>query len=216
MKEIGNIYLVWRKGKGNLRIPVGLIKKNATMGVRFSYIQEGVKIAQQHGFVCYEGFPEINKEYTENVLEKFGQRLIKSERTDSAGFYSFWGIESKFRDDIYYVLAYSQGLLPTDNFEFLTDFNPTPDLDFISEIAGLSSTNLQNEALNVGDKLLYKLDPSNTFDEYAVMLFKGEVFLGYIKSIHCRVFYKSRKTFTIKIHAIERNGIIKRVFLRIN
>ncbi|MBL7836232.1 MAG: hypothetical protein JNM67_01835 [Bacteroidetes bacterium] len=215
MKELGNIYLVWRKGKGNVRIPVGLIKKSATKGVRFGYIKEGVLKAQQYGFTCYEGFPDISKEYSENVLEKFGQRLMKSERTDSGGFYSFWGIRQEFKDDTYYVLAYSQGLLPTDNFEFLADFNPQPELIFISEIAGLSSTQLSNDTLQIGDKLTYKLESSNEYDKNAVSLFKGEKFLGYIKLIHSRVFYKVNKTISIKVHAIEKNGIIKRVFIKI-
>ena len=78
--NIGTIYLAWRKGKGSRRKIVGLIKKNATSGVRFSYIKAGVEEAQKEGFTPYVDFPDTEKVYSENVLEIFGQRLIKTER----------------------------------------------------------------------------------------------------------------------------------------
>jgi hypothetical protein len=37
-----------------------------------------------------------------------------------------------------YLLAHTQGLVPTDNFEFLADFYLTKNLKFVSEIAGLT------------------------------------------------------------------------------
>jgi hypothetical protein len=67
MKAIGNIHLIWRAGKGSRRI-VGTIK-SASEGIRFQYNQEGVKQAKKLGFVHYEGFPDTDKVYTENVIE---------------------------------------------------------------------------------------------------------------------------------------------------
>jgi hypothetical protein len=69
MKAIGNIHLIWRLGKGSRRISVGTIKKSASEGIRFQYNQEGVKQAKKLGFVHYEGFPDTDKVYTENVIE---------------------------------------------------------------------------------------------------------------------------------------------------
>ena len=82
MKAIANIYLAWRKGKGSSRKIVGVIKKNATEGVRFYYLSKGVEEAQKEGFTPYIDFPDTSKEYTEKVLDIFGQRLIKTERPD--------------------------------------------------------------------------------------------------------------------------------------
>lgn len=215
MKAIGNIFLCWRNGKGNERIPIGVIKKNILEGVTFNYIKEGVDRARNLGFIRYEGFPDVNIKYKENVLEIFGQRLIKSERSDTKAFYDFWGIDSRFKDDVFYMLAYTQGLLPTDSFEFLADFNPFPKLSFVSEITNLTASKISSSFLNRGDELTYQLEPDNKFDSNAVKLFKGNEYLGHIKLIHSRVFHKTKRIYKIKVHSIEKNGYLNRVFILI-
>ncbi len=75
MKAIGNIYLAWRIGRGTRRIIVGVIKKNATLGNYFTYIENGVEEARKLGFSSYEGFPDLEKEYTKNVIKIFGSRF---------------------------------------------------------------------------------------------------------------------------------------------
>jgi len=61
VKAIGTIYLAWRKGKGSRRKIVGVIKKNTTNGVRFSYIAKGVQEAEKEGFTPYIDFPDISR-----------------------------------------------------------------------------------------------------------------------------------------------------------
>jgi hypothetical protein len=46
-----------------------VLLKSASEGIRFQYNQEGVKQAKKLGFVHYEGFPDTDKVYTENVIE---------------------------------------------------------------------------------------------------------------------------------------------------
>lgn len=217
MKAIGNIYLTWRKGKGERRILIGLIRRNKTEGTRFTYIQEGVNNARKLGFSVYEGFPDTTKEYTENVIKIFAQRLMRSERNDIKDFYDFWKIDEKCKDDDYYMLAHTQGILPTDNYEFIADFKPIKGLSFISEIAGLSKTKLTPDTIEVGDVLRYEKEyPPNKHDKYAVKVFKGDLYLGYVKIIHNRVLSKSKRPLKIKVHHIEKNGILNRVFLHIS
>lgn len=218
MKEIGNIFLVWRKGSGDRRIPIGLIKKNILDGVRFSYLHENVETARSLGFNAFEGFPDTTAKriYTENVLEIFGQRLMRSERNDLKEFYEFWKIDTRFKDDIFYMLARTQGLMPTDNFEFLADFNPNKGLSFISEISGLSKSQISSDKLNIGDKLTYVLEPENQFDDFAVKLYLNDLQLGYVKLIHSKVFYRSKSKIQVKVHHIEKNGVLSRVFIDIN
>ena len=153
-KTIKNIYLTWRTGKGDRRIPIGRIKKNSSEGIIFSYFKNNVEEAKKLGFVPFEGFPDIDKIYTSNVLEIFGHRLIKNERSDSKYFYDFWMIEKDRRDDVFYLLAMTQGLVPTDNFEFLADFYPTKNLCFITEISGLSKQNIDSKLLEDNDILV--------------------------------------------------------------
>lgn len=216
MKAVGNIYLVWRKGPGSRRIPIGVIKKNVSEGVRFAYIKENVEKAKAQGFDNYEGFPDINKEYSENVLDIFGQRIVRSERRDLEDYYKFWQINKEHLSSDYYMLANTQGLLPTDNFEFLADFYPVSGLSFVSEISGLSHNEISSDALYIGDELRYELEKQNPHDEYAVKLFKGELFLGYVKTVHSRVFSKmNARGLKVKVHHIEKNGVLKRVFIKV-
>lgn len=216
MKTIGNIQLIWRPGKGSRRIPIGKIRKNVSEGVRFQYNKKGIEEAMKLGFKHYEGFPDTNSEkiYAENVIDIFGQRLIRSERADLKEFYDFWNIDFKRRNSKFYMLAFTQGLLPTDNFEFLADFNPVNSLSFVTEITNLSEAQISSDTLSVGDILSYELEPNNPYDKKAVKIFKGDIYLGHIKLIHSRVFHKTQKQFELIVQGIEKNGVLKRVFVK--
>ena len=214
---IRQIYLVWRKGKSERRIKVGRILRNKTEGVRFIYIKEGVEEAQNSGFTSYPDFPNPDIIYKKNVLEIFSQRLTNTERSDIQKYYDYWDISTELREDKYYVLAQTQGLLSTDNFEFLAEYYPVRNLKFTSEICGLTSRKLQNNTLNEGDILQWKLEPSNPYDRYAVKLYKDNIDLGYVKLIHSKVFHISKyKKFTVKVKSVERNGHINRVFISVD
>ena len=217
MKEIGHIYLSWREGLGKRRHIVGVLKKNATLGIRFSYIQDNIEAAKKDGFSPYTEFPDLKKEYTENVLDIFGQRIMKSERSDISDFYDFWEIDQKFKDDKFYMLAHTQGLNPTDNFEFLADYQPKKNLRFLTDLAGLSNRKLPADSIKSGDVLIYKLETDNEFDDKAVKLFKDDKEIGYVKKIHSRVFYKNKKRpLQLIVKAVEQNGVIKRVFVKVS
>jgi hypothetical protein len=216
MKDIGHIYLSWRESLGKSRHIVGVLKRNATLGVRFSYIKKGVVAAKQDGFSPYTEFPDFDKEYTDNVLEVFGQRIMKSDRSDISDFYDFWEIDSKFKDDKFYLLAHTQGLNPTDNFEFLADYNPSKYLRFLTDLASLSTLKLPADTVKAGDLLTYKLESANEFDDKAVKVFIGDKEVGYIKKIHSRVFYKQKgRLVKLVVKAVEQNGIIKRIFVKV-
>ena len=217
MKAIGTIYLTWRKGKGNSRKRVGVIKKNVSNGVSFAYLMEGVREAEKEGFTPYVDFPDVTKVYSENVLEIFGQRLIKTERPDVQKYLDFWAIDTKYKDDKFYLLAHTQGILSTDNFEFLAEFNPVKGLSFISEICGLTYTKIAPDFIHTGEELRWELDKKNKFDSNAVGVYKGTTFLGNVKLVHCNVFHKTGKQkLTIRVKSIEKNGQLNRVFINIS
>lgn len=217
MKAIGNIYLSWRKGKGFRRYLVGVLKRNAIEGIRFEYDLDEVEKAKKEGFTPYVDFPKLDEEYKTNVLEIFGQRLMKKERADVQSFYDFWEIDPKYKDDIYNMLAYTQGMLTTDNFEFLADFQPTSNLSFVTEIAGISKKELSTGSVKIGDVLKYEKEPGNVHDPNAVKILKGNLHLGYLKKVHCRIFNKKNSDkLTITVKGIEQNGKINRIFVKIS
>jgi hypothetical protein len=141
---------------------------------------------------------------------------MKSERSDIDDFYDFWEINSKFKDDKYYLLAHTQGLNPTDNFEFLADYNPNKNLRFLTDLASLSKLKLPANSLKTGDILTYKLEPNNQYDNKAVKVFKDNTEVGYLKKIHSRVFYKKKgDVLNLVVKAVEQNGLIKRIFVKV-
>lgn len=216
MKSISNIYLSWRKGKGGRRHIVGILKNNSTEGIRFEYLKENLPKAFADGFAPYVDFPDVGKIYTLNVVEIFAQRLMQTERADIQKYYDFWELDKEFLDDKYYMLAYTQGMLSTDNFEFLADFYPKFDLRFVSEISGLSSKKLQAGTVDPEDELRWVKEPNNQFDKDAVMVFKGDTKIGYVKRIHNRVFHKNLKgKLKIVVKSVDQNGTINRIFVRI-
>ena len=217
MKEFDKLYLSWRKGLGTRRFIVGVINQTPDQKFVFSYDENVVNEAKQEGFAPYTEFPDISKKYNGNVLEIFGQRLMKSERPDIQSFYDFWEIDASSTHDKFYLLGHTQGLLPTDNFELLADYNPTPGLRFLTEIAGLSKYNLPSDTVRPGDILTFEIDNGNKFDPDAVKIFKDDMELGYIKKIHCRLFHKpNAENLTIEVKALDKNGIIKRLFVKVS
>jgi hypothetical protein len=215
VKAIGNIYLTWRSGKGQRRHKVGIIRKNSTCGIRFRYLITNEE-ASRMGFTPYTDFPNISKEYSENVLEIFGQRLTKSERGDIQKYYDFWEIEPEHKEDKYYLLAHTQGLLATDNFEFLADYSPLKNLSFTSEICGLSHYKISSDIIKEGDELCWEYDSQNKYDNRAIKVFKKDTLLGYVKIVHSYIFYKhGGQGLKIKVKSIDSNGYLNRIFIKI-
>lgn len=217
MKDIGYIYLSWRQGSGSGRHIVGVLRRNSNDGVRFSYFPKGVADAKKDGFTPYTEFPDVSRTYTENVLEIFGQRIIKSERADISDFWDFWEVDPRYKDDKYYLLGHTQGLNPVDNFEFLADYNPSKNLCFLTDLAALTVLKLSPGSIKQGDVLKFELDKENEYDRHAVKVYKDSLLIGYVKKIHCRVFHKKGgENLNLTVKAVDQNGVIKRVFVKVS
>lgn len=217
MKEFDKLYLSWRKGQGSRRHIVGVLEHASDGRFVFTYDRPSVEKAEKDGFAPYTEFPDIEKSYNGNALEIFGQRLIKSERPDIQSFYDFWEIEPTHKDDKFYMLGHTQGLQPTDNFEFLADYNVVDGLHFLTELAGLSAYQLPSGTLKEGDSLRFELDKDNEHDPEAVTVFKGDTEIGHIKRIHCRVFHKpGAKDLKLSVKSVDKNGVIKKAFIKVS
>jgi hypothetical protein len=217
MKEFDKLYLSWRKGRGSSRHIVGVLEQSADGRFMFSYIKDGVVQAEKDGFAPYTEFPDVSKLYNGNALDIFSQRLIKSERPDIQSFYNFWEIEPQHKDNKFYMLGHTQGLQPTDNFEFLADYNVVDGLHFLTELAGLSTYQLPSGTLKEGDLLGFKLDKKNEYDPEAVTIFKGDTEIGHIKRIHSKVFYKpGAERLKLFVKAVDKNGIINKAFIKVS
>jgi hypothetical protein len=216
MKTFNSLYLAWRMGRGHSRHVVGVIKKKEDVdGFYFRYLITQEE-ADRIGFVPYVAFSDLSKVYTENVLDIFGLRLTQSERSDIQKYYDFWEIEPQYRNDKWYLLARTQGLLATDNFEFLADYYISKKLSFISEVCGLSHRVILPEIFTGCDTLRWQCESQNKQDKYAVKVFKDDIFLGYIKKIHSKVFHrKDGESLKIQVKSIDKNGRVNRIFVKI-
>lgn len=214
--HIKSIYMAWRLGKGYERIVVGEVKSEVSETC-FTYIPEGVEEAAKKGFMCYPAFPNTRKVYSANVLHILSQRLNDARRTDIQQYYDFWEVPKECIGNTYRLLAYTGGMLPTDSFEFLADFEDVRNLSLVTEMAGLSVSNLAHGELQEGDQLTWKLEPDNPHDKDAVRIYKGEKPMGYIKKIHNRLFHREDSdSLSVSVKRVEQNGHINNVFLLIS
>ena len=113
------------------------------------------------------------------------------------------------------MLAYTQGLLPTDNYEFLADFQPVSNLAFITKITGLTKAQISSHNLSIESPLRYELEPGNSFDNKAVKIYTENQYLGHVKKIHSKVFHNAKQKLNISVHNIEKNGVLRRVFIKV-
>ncbi|MDR2117803.1 MAG: HIRAN domain-containing protein [Planctomycetaceae bacterium] len=216
MKTLDDLFLVWRRGRGERRSIVGVVEEE-NGNFQFKYLikpEEAAKI----GFTPYVAFSDMKKVHTENVLDTFALRLTNPARQDIQKYYDFWEIEPEHQKDKWYLLARTQGIRAIDNFELLADYHVTKDLMFFSEICGLSyyRKHIPLNAISESDELRWEKDTDNEYDKYAVKVFKGDLFLGFVKVIHSRVFYKDGgQDIKIKIKSIDKNGTLNRVFIKI-
>lgn len=211
------IYLSWRKEKGSRRKIVGVLKRSANNGITFKYLKEGAEIAKKEGFKEYPGFPlDYNKVYKEDNLDIFSLRLIPYDRKDNKRLLDFW--EAKEVTDKFDLLAFTQGWLPTDNFEFLGNFNPNKDFSFVTDIAGLSHIELEKDFIKIGDRLTYSFEINKEATKNtAIKVWKGNVHIGYIKVIHDNIFHKTKsKSLYLTVKEVEQNGRIKNIFVLVD
>ncbi|MBC36202.1 MAG: hypothetical protein CL663_09195 [Bacteroidetes bacterium] len=217
---VKKIYLSWRKGHSYDRHLVGEFKRTSSQGLTFKYRKDDLNNAIKDGFLCYPDFPHTDKIYTseDNVLELISTRLINLERLDKDRFLNFWEANDNSFDS-FDVLAFTQGRLATDQFEFLGVYFPYEINSFVTEIAGLShNLKEQNIEIEVGEELDYILDPENRYDKNAVAVFsRNGTKIGHVKKVHNRFFYHgSRYNPTITVKAINRNGVINDIFVKVS
>lgn len=216
MVRVREIKVTWKSGVGARRKIVGVLKRSATNGITFQYSKSGCHEAIEEGFSGYTGFPlDYEKIYEEKNLDIFSLRLVPFERKESATVLKFWeaeGIKDKFD-----LLALTQGLLPTDNFEFLGLFYPTKNFRFVTDVAALSHISLPKGSIKIGDTIEYTIEDNNhAFKKKAVKLFKDEFEIGYIKNVHNNIFLEANEKIKLTVKGIEENGIIKNIFLLVD
>ena len=213
---VRKIFLSWRPGPGFPRYIVGRLKRSSTKGVEFRYFPESVEKAQAAGFTSYPEFPVRTEPYNDGVLEIFARRLTCSDRADRSKVLDFWDA-NRPGYDTFDLLALTQGWLMTDNFEFLGQFHPIPDFRFVTDLAYVGPQKLVRDTIVAGDKLRFEFERDNQIDRKAIKVFKGKLFIGYIKQKHCIYFHdlKKKQTVDMTVRAVDQNGVIRQIFVAV-
>jgi len=217
MTEFDKIYLAWRTGTSERRHIVGLLQRLPDGGYVFQYLPEARKLSEEKGFIPYTEFPDLDKQYKDNVVDIFAQRLTRTDRTDSAQFFSFWEVDPQRIQDKFYLLGKTQGLVSTDNFEFLAEYHFEKGIHFLTDVAGLTHLQLSKDSVLPGDNLSFRLEGTNEYDPLAVALFKGDLAVGYIKKVHNKIFHEPDSSLLqVKVKAVEQNGTIRKIFVTVS
>ena len=213
MSKVKEIFLAWRPHRGDRRRLVANLIRDGE-GILFSYQTAELKQAKREGFDFYPGFRDPNKYTSLQAKYLLAMRTIKKGHPFWHPLLDFW--EAREQDDVFDILAYTQGRSPTDDFEFLARFEAEKGLRFTTDIAGLSYSKLEPGFLKVGDRLGVKLEPSNQEDKGAVAVYKGDSKIGYVKQVHNLCFkYSNGLTPTLTVKDLGQNGIIKEVFVKV-
>ncbi|GHS96565.1 hypothetical protein FACS189421_01840 [Bacteroidia bacterium] len=213
MNKFDKIYLSWRVSKGYPRIIIGEILPVGE-DVDFKYIKDGLNQAKKYDFVGYPGL-KIDELEHKNTLNLFSKRLINTDRSDSGELLEFWDIKPEYKDNKLYVLAMTQGMTPTDNFEFLANFKLEQELEFITDIAGLTYSKFDLCRIKKGTEFTFEKENLKQ-DEYAVKVLFNKESVGYIKKGHNMVFHeKESNRLKLEVTHIskENNQIFVRVYL---
>lgn len=213
--DIKTIHLSWRQGKGEERYLVGELRK-AGNEVSFRYNKVNIDLAAKQGFKNYPDFPNTDPSviYTGDLQSIFSLRLMPLTRPDRITYFTFWEIKEQ-PIDWFEELAFTQGRLATDNFEFLAEFPYYENgLRFVTDIASLSHRKLDVSSVSINDKVTFELEPGNRRDPNAVKVLKDGVMLGYIKKGH-NLFFKEANPnrVSLKIKHIEKNGFINQIYV---
>lgn len=214
------IYLLWQSADHSRRYVIGELIENSDKQYSFRYVQgPDLEEAKKLGFDAYPAFPDLNKEYHQNVIESFAMRLPARSREDFQRLLEYWNIQDSNISD-FDLLSITGGQLKTDYFEFIDPHEHKRPAEFLTELAGYAhyADDLMLRNLSRGIALDVELEPKNRWDSYAVKVKYKDKCIGYIKKIHSRTISseigKGRKI-QVYVSNASINGVVNSVLLKV-
>lgn len=215
---VQRIYLSWRPGDGASRRLVGEFwRTDGCIDFRYLLDRRDIVEAVGEGFIGYPDFPLSDRIY-QDVLPIIARRLVDTDRSDRVKYLEQWNAADADIDE-FDRLALTQAWLTNDRFEFLGDFEPRDGLTFVTDLAGQSHYKVERGKVDCNDRLNYKLEPINGFQEPAVNVYneRGE-HLGRIKQVHNHLFSHpdiGRYNVALCLKDSEQNGVLKKLFVQV-
>ncbi|MFA5159211.1 MAG: HIRAN domain-containing protein [Candidatus Omnitrophota bacterium] len=215
------IYLVWQEANHSRRYVVGELVRKPEGTYIFHYLHgKDLEEAKKRGFSNYPAFPDLSREYHENVIESFSMRLPARSRTDFSELLGYWEIKDEKISD-FDLLSITGGQLPTDCFEFVDPHMEKRPAYFLTELAGFVhclKDDKELRSLVMGSPVELQREPTNRQDACAVkVIYRGKT-IGYIKRGHCQTVSEELargKSVNAMLRNIDANGVVNSVLLQV-
>jgi hypothetical protein len=210
--EPRRLLLVWQSpyyavDRRTRRIVAELVKENETVVFRYLHNSEDFKKAESFGFSPFPAFPDIKKEYINDIAAVFCLRLPPKKRRDYHIFLRSIRLPQNAVTDAmlsdFALLGYSEARLPGDGFSIVNpyDQHPSP-CEFMSEVAGYRH-NVKAEDYDdfpIGTQLSFQLEPNNEYDPNAVKISAHNTHIGYVNRAQTPAFKHWLENNTVKAY----------------
>jgi hypothetical protein len=187
------------------RVVAELVKENDTVVFRYLNNDEDFKKAVSIGFRPFTAFPDIKKEYSNDITAVFCLRLPPKKRRDYHIFlHSIRLPENAITDTMlsdFALLGYSEVRLPGDGFSIINpyDEHPSP-CEFLSEVAGYRHNVLPEDYddFPIGTELSFEYEPDNAHDPNAIKIIANDTHIGYVNRAQTPAFRHWLENNTVK------------------
>ena len=214
------IYLTWKPAAQSERFIIARLSHEGNTH-RFSYLPgPDLDKARQLGFMGYPSFPDLKKEYTQNVIESFGSRIPARARTDFGNTLKLWKIENPQISDFDFLAA-TGGELATDHFRFIDPHEEAAPTSFLSRVAGFVYNLDVPLAKQVppGAPLSLTPEDTNAFDPKGIRLDWNNRRIGYLTKLHAqrvRQSLEKGERVDAKLEHLGVNGVVNLVIAKIS
>lgn len=193
--EPRRLLLYWqaRESMKRSRFYVGqLIKQDDQVSLHYDFNSQDFLKAKELGFAGYPAFPLKQAEHNHQVLEAFRRRLPPRSRRDFIRYLELRAIKADAEISDFALLGYSGAKLPNDGFELVHPFDEPPEtFEVLLEIAGFRhESQIEAEALQIGDPTCFVLEPDNEYDPKAIRIERNGVKLGYVPRGHLDMLHR--------------------------
>lgn len=176
------LWLIWKEPVSRRRYKIGILYKEDNL-YKFRYVTPELNEAVKDGFNYFPGFKDLTMVYeSDSLFMNVMTRLPNVTRPDYLEILNYYNLDKD--SDYFEILRATRGRTLTDNFEFVSAFDPSK-IEF--DVAGTSHSkdiNKCKEYLEVNKKLYLEPERDNPNDKYAIkIVFKenDKVFhLGYV------------------------------------
>lgn len=155
----------------------------------FQYLRDTPEFetARSEGFKEYIGIP-MDRNDTSDAINTLGRRLLNPERPDYAGFLERFGLSIEHNLPTLSLLAYTGAKLTSDSFSVADTFEDFDrNFQYIFDVTGRRHAKTHTPSPQVGDTVIFRAEPQNQHDEFAVELFDAdENRFGYINSCQAK------------------------------